>query len=47
MFKITEETRAEIIGILRDYFEISHVSDEQINLVIDKMIDAVKRQFGM
>jgi nucleoid DNA-binding protein len=47
MFKLTDETRAEIIAILREKFEIPQNSDEQINEVLDEVIDVVKRQFGM
>lgn len=46
MFNLTDETRAAIIEILRDQLGVTQ-TDEQINGVIDEVVDAVKRQFGM
>lgn len=46
MFNLTDETRATIISILRDKFGVTQTDDE-INTVIDEIVDAVKRQFGM
>ena len=46
MFNLTDETRSAIISILRDRFGITQTDDE-INTVIDEIVDAVKRQFGM
>ena len=46
MFNLSDETRATIISILRDKFGITQ-SDDEINTVIDEIVDAVKRQFGM
>jgi len=46
MFNLSDETRSTIISILRDRFGITQTDDE-INTVIDEIVDAVKRQFGM
>ena len=46
MFELTEETRAAIIAILREKFDLSQPDDE-ISGVIDEVVDTVKRQFGM
>ena len=46
MFNLTDDTRAAIVTILRDKFGLTQTDDE-INAVIDEVIDAVKRQFGM
>ena len=46
MFRLTDETRAAIISILRDQFGLTQTDDE-INTVIDNIIDVVKKQFGM
>ena len=46
MFNLTDETRSAIISILRDKFGLTQ-TDEEINTVIDEVVDAVKRQFGM
>ena len=46
MFKLTDDTRAAIVSILRDKFGLTQ-TDEEINAVIDEVVDAVKRQFGM
>lgn len=46
MFNLTDETRATIISILRDRFGVTQTDDE-INAVIDEIVNAVKRQFGM
>ena len=46
MFNLTDETRAAIIAILRDRFDVTG-TDEEINVVIDEIVDTVKRQFGM
>lgn len=46
MFNLTDETRATIISILRDKFGVTQTDDE-INAVIDEIVNAVKRQFGM
>lgn len=46
MFKITDETKAAIVEILRDKFALTQ-TDEEINVVIDEVIDTVKKQFGM
>lgn len=46
MFKLTDETRSAIVSILRDKFGLTQ-TDEEINTVIDEVVDAVKRQFGM
>ena len=46
MFNLTDDTRAAIVTILRDKFGLTQ-TDEEINAVIDEVVDAVKRQFGM
>ena len=46
MFKLTDETREAIVAILRDKFGLTQ-TDAEINAVIDEVVDAVKRQFGM
>ena len=46
MFNLTDETRSAIVDILRDKFGLTQ-TDEEINTVIDEVVDAVKRQFGM
>lgn len=46
MFNLTDETRSAIVSILRDRFGLTQTDDE-INTVIDEVVDAVKRQFGM
>lgn len=46
MFNLTDETRTAIISILREKFGLTQ-TDEEINSVIDDVVDAVKRQFGM
>jgi hypothetical protein len=46
MFNLSDETRATIITILRDKFGVTQTDDE-INVVIDEIVDTVKRQFGM
>ena len=46
MFNLTDETRSAIVSILRDKFGLTQTDDE-INTVIDEVVDAVKRQFGM
>mgnify|MGYP006296727589 CR=1 FL=1 len=46
MFKLTDETRETIVAMLRDRFGLTQTDDE-INAVIDEIVDAVKRQFGM
>lgn len=46
MFNLTDETRTAIISILRDKFGLTQTDDE-INAVIDEIVNAVKRQFGM
>ena len=46
MFNLSDETRAAIVSILRDRFGLTQTDDE-INTVIDEVVDAVKRQFGM
>ena len=46
MFELSEETRNNIVEILRDKFALTH-SDEEISVVIDEVVDTVKRQFGM
>ena len=46
MFKLTDETRSAIVSILRNKFGLTQ-TDEEINTVIDEVVDAVKRQFGM
>jgi hypothetical protein len=46
MFNLSDETRATIISILRDKFGVTQTDDE-INVVIDEIVDTVKRQFGM
>ena len=46
MFNLTDETRSTIITILRDRFGVTQTDDE-INAVIDEIVSAVKRQFGM
>ena len=46
MFKLTDETRTAIVTILKDKFGLTQ-SDDEINLVIDEIVDTVKRQFGM
>ena len=46
MFNLTDDTRAAIVTILRDKFGLTQTDDE-INAVIDEVVDAVKRQFGM
>ena len=47
MFQITEETRKACVDIIRDHLAVDHVSDEQLEDIIDEMIAVVKRQFGM
>jgi predicted metallopeptidase len=46
MFNLSDETRTAIIAILRDKFGVTQTDDE-INVVIDEIVDTVKRQFGM
>lgn len=46
MFRLTDETRAAIVTILRDHFNLTQTDDE-INTVIDLVVDTVKKQFGM
>jgi hypothetical protein len=46
MFRLTDETRAAIVTILRDQFGLTQTDDE-INATIDQIIDVVKKQFGM
>ena len=46
MFKLTDETRAAIVDILKEKFNLTQTDDE-INVVIDEVVDTVKRQFGM
>ena len=46
MFKLTDETRAAIVSILKDKFGLTQ-SDDEINAVIDEILETVKRQFGM
>ena len=46
MFKLTDETRSAIVDILKEKFNLTQTDDE-INVVIDEVVDTVKRQFGM
>jgi hypothetical protein len=46
MFNLSDQTREEIVAILRERFSLTQ-SDENINEVIDEVVDAVKKQFGM
>lgn len=46
MFELNEETRANIVEILRSKFDLTQTDDE-ISAVIDEVVDTVKRQFGM
>lgn len=46
MFELNEETRANIVEILRGKFDLTQTDDE-ISAVIDEVVDTVKRQFGM
>jgi hypothetical protein len=46
MFTLTDETRAAIVDILKEKFSLTQTDDE-INVVIDEVVDTVKRQFGM
>jgi|694.fasta_scaffold135753_3 hypothetical protein len=48
MFHLTEETRSNIIALLRENLNLSSdVSDEDLSVLVDSMIDVVKKQFGM
>ena len=46
MFTLTDETRSAIVDILKEKFSLTQTDDE-INVVIDEVVDTVKRQFGM
>lgn len=45
MFELNEETRNNIVAILRERFDLSQ-SDEDISAVIDEVVSTVKAQFG-
>ena len=46
MFNLSDETRNDIVVILRERFGLTQ-EDETINSVIDEVVDRVKSQFGM
>ena len=46
MFELTEETRNNVIAILREHFGLQGHSDGEINAVIDEVVNVVKAQFG-
>lgn len=46
MFELTEETRNNIVAILRERLALTEHSDEEINAVIDEVVTTVKAQFG-
>lgn len=47
MFHLTEETRSNLIELLRERLPVDNLSEDELNEVIDAMIDTVKKQFGM
>ena len=46
MFELTEETRNNIIALLRESMDIDHVTKDELNSIIDEMVIIVKAQFG-
>lgn len=46
MFELTEETRNNIIALLREKMDIDHVTKDELNSIIDDMVNIVKAQFG-
>jgi|694.fasta_scaffold00037_97 hypothetical protein len=46
MFELTEETRNNVIALLREKMEISHYTDDELNSIIDDVVSIVKQQFG-
>lgn len=47
MFHLTEETRSNLIELLRERLPVDGLTEDELNEVIDAMIDTVKKQFGM
>jgi hypothetical protein len=49
MFTLSDETKAQIVELVRSHFNITaeQHSDEDINEFIDKVVGVVKAQFGM
>jgi len=47
MFELTEETRVNIIELLRERLDLSDKTDDELNEIIDEVVNTVKRQFGM
>ena len=46
MFELTEETRNNVIALLREKMEISHYTDDELNSILDEVVAIVKKQFG-
>mgnify|MGYP003353700197 CR=1 FL=1 len=46
MFELTEETRNNVIALLREKMEIDHLTNEELNSIIDDVVNIVKAQFG-
>jgi hypothetical protein len=46
MFELNDETRDAIVTILRERFNLTKESNEDINAVIDEVVTTVKAQFG-
>jgi CheY-specific phosphatase CheX len=45
MFELSEETRKNIIAVLRERLDVTK-TDEEINSAIDELVNVVKSQFG-
>jgi hypothetical protein len=46
MFELSEETKVNIIAVLRDRLPVDTVSDQDLKETIDEVVKVVKSQFG-
>lgn len=46
MFELTEETRNNVIAVLRSRLDLQGHTDEELNEIIDEVVGTVKAQFG-
>lgn len=47
MFELTEQTRIDVVAVMREKLPVEGMTDEELNQVLNEVVDVVKRQFGL